>query len=136
MPKIEYKEDGKIDRRFTPQWRESGQLDPSEEIMKYARVLKAAIDSMVEYIEKLHNEIDRQKGKGRIKVIQHEDKKRIDEAIDEKLEEIAGNSALAGEPAKVEETRRQALIYGIRYITDKNFLDPYPGIRIKSDNVD
>lgn len=59
MPDIEYDEHGKIERRFTPEWQESGELKIDELLPKLVTVVITQISVMVEYIEKLHDEIDR-----------------------------------------------------------------------------
>jgi hypothetical protein len=59
MPEIEYDKDGKIERRFTPEWKESGELKIDELLPKLVTVVIAQISVMVDYIEQLHNEIDR-----------------------------------------------------------------------------
>ena len=61
MPKkiITYRE-GKVYRLFTPVWAKSGNIK-KEDIAKYVKSMVVRIDSMADYIEALHNEIDRLK---------------------------------------------------------------------------
>ncbi len=47
----------KIDRKFTPEWYKSGKIDTSK-IGDYVKAMDAQIQSMVNYIETLHNKID------------------------------------------------------------------------------
>ncbi|TYP92062.1 hypothetical protein LX73_2308 [Fodinibius salinus] len=59
MSKIEYDKDGKIKRRFTPDWKESGEINIDSLLPKLVTVVIAQIDVMVTYIQELHDEIDR-----------------------------------------------------------------------------
>lgn len=59
------------------------------------------------------------------KSISEYSKKELDQCIDEKIKQISKKCGTS-----IAETKRQALIYGIRRITDVEFLEPYPGVSI------
>jgi len=60
MPSVEYDNESKtIKRKFTPEWKKSGKVDLEVELQKYLNVLIGQNAAMVEYIELLHDEIDR-----------------------------------------------------------------------------
>lgn len=63
MKTIEYNENGTVNRKFTEAWSRSGLIN-MDKVSTLVRALETERQSMVEYIEALHNTIDKIHGSG------------------------------------------------------------------------